>query len=112
MADQIPTANRQVVVARAEGHCERCGVWGATDAHHRRPKGLGGSKRADRHNVENLLLLCRDCHSWAHGKPTESRPVGYLVPRSSGADPAAVPVHLFHGLMLLMADGTYAEVAR
>lgn len=93
MGDQIPKANRQVVQGRAFGRCERC--LQATlcgDLHHRRPKGLGGSKAADRHDVANLVHLCRGCHRWAHDNPRDAAAVGFLVPRSSGRHPIEVPI--------------------
>jgi 5-methylcytosine-specific restriction protein A len=93
MADRVPTANRQLVMGRAFGCCERC--LKATlcgHVHHRRPKGAGGSKAPDRHDVSNLVYLCTDCHRWAHGNPIDSKHFGFLVPRSSGDSPLDVPI--------------------
>jgi 5-methylcytosine-specific restriction endonuclease McrA len=45
--------------------CEVCGET-AVDIHHIRPKGMGGSKRAD--EPSNLIALCRSCHDRAHFK--------------------------------------------
>lgn len=93
MADRIPTANQQIVQGRAFGRCERC--LHATlcgDHHHRRVRGMGGSKAADRHDPSNLVWLCRPCHNWAHGNPLESEAVGFLIPRSSGNHPLDVPI--------------------
>jgi 5-methylcytosine-specific restriction protein A len=81
------------VQGRAFGRCERC--LQATlcgHLHHRRPKGLGGSKALDRHDVSNLVYLCPDCHSWAHGHPNEARWTGWLVPRSLGVAPIDEPI--------------------
>jgi hypothetical protein len=81
MVDQLPKQNRQVVQGRAFGRCERClqaNLCG--DLHHRRPKGLGGSKAPDRHDVANLVYVCRFCHSWAHGNPKDAAAAGFLVP--------------------------------
>lgn len=93
MPDPIPAAKRQLVMGRAFGRCERCGK--ATlcgEVHHRRPKGLGGSKLPDRHDVSNLVYLCTPDHRWAHGNPRAAAAVGYLVPRSSGTHPLQVPI--------------------
>ena len=93
MADQIPKVNRQLVQGRAFGRCERC--LEATlcgHLHHRRPKGLGGSKAPDRHDVSNLVYLCPADHSWAHGNPSEAAESGFIVPRSSGNHPLDVPI--------------------
>ena len=43
--------------------CEVCG-FEAVDVHHIYPKGMGGSKTKD--NIENLMGLCRTCHTEAH----------------------------------------------
>jgi len=43
--------------------CEICGRE-AVDIHHIQPKGIGGSKNED--YIENLIALCRDCHTAAH----------------------------------------------
>jgi len=39
--------------------CEVCGKQ-ATDIHHIKARGMGGSKQAD--NINNLQALCRKCH--------------------------------------------------
>ncbi len=39
--------------------CEVCGKQ-ATDIHHIKARGMGGSKQAD--NINNLQALCRECH--------------------------------------------------
>jgi hypothetical protein len=111
MADQIPRANRQIVQGRAFGRCERCLT--ATlcgDLHHRRPKGLGGSKAADRHDVGNLVYVCRSCHAWCHGNPTDAAETGFIVPRSSGTHFTAVPItNLVGQTRFLDNEGQYLK---
>lgn len=55
---------RKALLKRAGNRCEDCGTGeGPFHAHHVRPRALGGS-----HALENLKLLCEDCHSgsgWA-----------------------------------------------
>ena len=43
-----------------------CGICGrlAVDIHHIEPRGMGGSKNKD--NIENLIALCRRCHTDCH----------------------------------------------
>ena len=43
--------------------CEKCGAV-AVDIHHIKPKGMGGNPKED--TIENLMALCRDCHTKAH----------------------------------------------
>jgi len=43
--------------------CAICGKT-AVDIHHIEPKGMGGRKSADR--IDNLIALCRECHTKAH----------------------------------------------
>jgi 5-methylcytosine-specific restriction endonuclease McrA len=40
--------------------CEVCGAR-AVDIHHIYRRGMGGTKKSDQ--IENLIALCRDCHS-------------------------------------------------
>lgn len=103
MSDPIPTVNRQLVMARCEGSCERCGKW-LVELHHRRPKGAGGSSLPDRHDPSNLAALCTTCHRWAHSRPTAAEGEGYLVPRRSGLVPASVPIAHYSGRRLLLHD--------
>lgn len=60
----IKLYRRKQLLKRAEGRCEDCGTSeGPFEAHHIVPQSMGGS-----HAIENLKLLCEDCHSgsgWA-----------------------------------------------
>lgn len=53
------------------------------DAHHRRPKGMGGTSRMDRDWLTNLLALDPNTHNGGplsvHGRPVWSRERGYLL---------------------------------
>jgi 5-methylcytosine-specific restriction endonuclease McrA len=56
---------REVVVERARGACERCGIRGRRlDAHHLVPVARGGPD-----DPENGAALCRPCHRAVHGSP-------------------------------------------
>lgn len=111
MGDQIPRVNRQIAQGRAMGQCERCLTYTLDgDLHHRRPKGLGGSKLLDRHDVANLVYVCRPCHNWAHANPTAATAAGFLVPRSSGIHFTTVPITNFAGnSRFLDNEGRYLE---
>lgn len=45
--------------------CEKCHKK-AVDIHHIEPRGMGGSKSKD--YIENLIALCRECHTDAHAE--------------------------------------------
>ena len=116
---------RMVVRDRAGGRCELCGVvlhdgasWVAVHSvHHRLPRGMGGSRRADVHAPYALLLLCGSGTTGCHGRVESNREAAYaagtLVRQS--ADPATVPVIVWAyaaaGRVLLTADGDYLLVA-
>lgn len=58
VADQIPA-----LFKRSGGKCERCGSrWSAKDPHHLIPR----QDRKGEHDLENLVYLCRSCHSRIH----------------------------------------------
>jgi hypothetical protein len=96
---------------RCRGRCEVTGRpldYDTFDMHHRRRKGMGGTSRPDRDNIENLLALDPDVHHIVvHGYPTYSMPRGYLI--STNADwPGGYPVWLHRSRWVLLgADGDY-----
>jgi len=72
--------------------------------HHRRPRGMGGTTRADANSPANLLSLCAGCHGYVESERYESYTQGWLVHMHH--DPAAVPVlHDMDGWVLLDDDG-------
>jgi 5-methylcytosine-specific restriction endonuclease McrA len=62
-ARKIVTHVRADVVKRANGCCERCGLYcgDAGHAHHRIPRSRGGQW-----TVENIQYVCPGCHLEAH----------------------------------------------
>lgn len=89
-----------VVLHRQDYRCIRCsepiegerGV--AWSAHHRRPRGMGGSRRDDTDTPVNLLAVCGSgttgCHGYIESHRAEALTNGWLVPQS--ADPAHASV--------------------
>lgn len=78
---------RRAVFRRDRYRCVICNVSGWTaglDVHHAQPKGMGGSRLLD--DPENLVSLCRPCHSDVHG-PHRRR----WTPRLIEAARAAMP---------------------
>ena len=100
---------REIVKARAGERCERCGTnWSEFwSIHHRRPRGMGGSKRAEINSPANLILLCGSgttgCHGWIESNRAQAYEDGLLV--RSGVDPRSVPVRLRAGRVWLLPDG-------
>jgi 5-methylcytosine-specific restriction endonuclease McrA len=56
------STRRASALAAGGGTCSRCGDRGPVDVHHLRPVREGGT-----HRLENLVLLCRECHRDVHG---------------------------------------------
>lgn len=109
----ITDAVRQVVKTRAGCRCERCNrdlAGGGGEVHHRRPRGMGGSRRQDTNQSGNLVLLCSGCHREAESKRAAARRAGWLV--ASRGNPMATPVLLFDGRWVLLhpVEARYVEV--
>jgi hypothetical protein len=63
----------------------------ATDVHHRKVRGMGGTSDPEvSFGLANLVSLCRLCHTECHANPRESYEQGWLV--HSWDDPAEVPI--------------------
>ena len=78
---------RKAVITR-DKVCRRC-LRPGTDCHHRQVRGLGGTSDETRaFGMDNLILLCRECHSHVHLNPEESYAQGWLV--HSWDDPSVV----------------------
>ena len=94
-------AVRELVQARSGGFCEVCGVGAVEQAHHRRPRGAGGSKAADTNNIANCLGACTQCHSMIESRREFALDRGWLV--RQGHDPAEVPV-VWQGTWVQLTD--------
>jgi hypothetical protein len=100
---------REIVQQRATDivgltYCERCST-AASDLqyHHRRPRGMGGSKAADTNLASNCLLLCGMCHLYVESYRDVAFAKGWLV--HAHHDPLATPVLYQNAWMLLDNDG-------
>lgn len=93
-------ATRELVFLRAGGRCERCGwIEEATQYHHRRPRGMGGSRASDTNTAANCLLLCHYCHAKVESDRDKSLVLGLLVPQ--GKSPSETPVWRLREWVLL-----------
>ena len=102
MAKQrMPASTVNAVKARSQGRCERCGKseslrW---SLHHRKPRGMGGSRDPMINSPANVILLCgsgtEGCHGWVESNRQECYESGLLVHRND--DPSEIPVTLRYG---------------
>jgi 5-methylcytosine-specific restriction protein A len=101
---------RDIVLKRAAGKCERCGlpIKGSAEYHHRRPRGMGGSKDPAVGSASNCLLLHPGCHGHIESYRMKGRGLGYLV--SQTQDPQEVAVKRWDGWVLLQPDGGLVPV--
>lgn len=95
------------VRARDKGTCARCGSDRDLTTHHRRNRGMGGSRWPGINLPANLLTLCGSgttgCHGWVTDHPAEARDLGLAV--SLHTDPQVIPVHTWRGWLMLDNDG-------
>lgn len=82
-------AVRGIIAARSGGVCEVCGAAPAVEMHHRRARGIGGSKRPDTSLVSNGLHVCGQDHRLIESRRGLALLLGWLVP--SGFDPQTSP---------------------
>lgn len=85
-ATPIPAKVRAAVHERSGRVCEFCRSQPAEHVHHRLMRSQGG-----KHELPNLIDLCRECHYYAHHS-SERYVIGLLLRR--GSDPALVPVRI------------------
>lgn len=102
---------RARVMARSGGFCEirAVGCWDeASQIHHRRPRGLGGSKNPATGQASNALAVCVVCHSHAESHRSDALDRGWIV--RQGHAPAEVPVFRYGRWVLLDDEGGIAPV--
>ena len=104
-----------MVWVRDNGSCARCGTglnfalrgsqW---SLHHRRPRGMGGTKEAWVNQPANLVPLCgtgvTGCHSWVESHRQDARDLGWLVPRNAVYKAEDVAVTYWDGVLYLLDD--------
>ena len=96
---------RELVFLRSGGRCERCGLIElAMQYHHRRPRGMGGSRATDTNGAANCVLLCVYCHRDIEAYREAAIDFGFLVPQ--GKKPAETPLRR-HKKWVLLDDFGY-----
>ncbi|MFC9768815.1 HNH endonuclease [Rhodococcus jostii] len=101
----FPRKVRDQLDERSGGLCEICGTADATQRHHRRPRGSGGTRRTESNLAANGLMLCYRCHAFVEKEGRQTRVSyvrGYLV--HQGDCPARVPVHYRGGQVAFLTD--------
>lgn len=102
---------------RDDNTCVRCGVVVGTggNVHHRRNRGMGGSRKAN--VLPNLVTLCGSPTEGCHGSVTlrpweiDAERYGWVLPTNGTADPATVPVMVaWLGWAYPLADGTWQVI--
>lgn len=100
-------AQAELVVARSGGVCEAWFFDGcngrAEQLHHRRPRGMGGSKRSDANSPAVLVHICWPCHVEIESHRAYARDRGLLISALSGVSPSCVPVWR-RGVLVLLDD--------
>ena len=102
---QFSAATTALIEARAKGLCEYCGRPAETyQIHHRRPRGMGGTKRPSM--AANGVLVHGWCHTRIEHNRSESRELGFLL--YQGDNPEMIPVLINQEWVRLCDDGTKA----
>lgn len=91
---------RAAVWTRSLFCCERCGRHtpsGEGGIHHRRPRGMGGTRNPVINRVSNLMWLCGSgttgCHGWVESHRAEAVESGWIV--QGNRNPADVSVSVW-----------------
>lgn len=107
-----------LIVTRDDRRCAACGeqVHGERgrdwSVHHRKPRGMGGSKDPAVSSPANGVILCGSGTTGCHGEVEQRREnamaEGFLISRNGVQVPSEVPIeHAVHGLVRLDDDGGF-----
>lgn len=108
----MDTQTRDTVLSRDRFACVVCGLSVQAkhgSVHHRRPRGMGGTKKKD--TPANLITVCGDgtkgCHEWIEMNRAEATEYGYLV--SARETPKLMEVKYWDDNWYLLDDYGEAE---
>ncbi|MEV0646042.1 HNH endonuclease signature motif containing protein [Phytomonospora sp. NPDC050363] len=107
-------ATVELVLKRDNRICRRCGceVYGERGRdwvlHHRRPRGIGGTRRPETNYPSNLVLLDAVCHANVESQREVSYHDGFLVHQYDDPERTAISVAALgeYRWVYLYADGT------
>jgi hypothetical protein len=109
MAGEFSPETREAIKFRAGYLCERCGANWGEEIHHRRPRGMGSSKRPATAGAANGVFLCGPCHRWIESNRNDARDDGWICPQH--AEPSEWPLdRLGLGRPVLLDDAGNFEV--
>lgn len=99
-------AVRAIIKARSAGYCERCALplLRNGQVHHRRPRGMGGTRRAGSGQPANGLWVHPACHAKVESDREKALAHGWLVRQEQ--DPEEVPIIRYGKWVYLLNDGT------
>ena len=72
----MSAAGHRCQAPQLDGDCA-----GRLVVHHRKVRGMGGSRDPSIHDLANLAVLCDAHHVWVHANPAQSYELGLLVRR-------------------------------
>ena len=119
--DFTPQTVRVAFFHREQEACFRCrrplrfeGRGIGWSAHHRKPRGSGGTSNPAIASITNLLVLCGSgttgCHGWVESHRAKAEEIGYLVSALGLKSPADTRVQRADGSWwMLMAAGATVE---
>lgn len=98
-------AQADIVIARAGGLCEaefveECNGQ-AEQMHHRRPRGMGGTRRRDANSPAGILHICLPCHNAIESFRGVARERGFLISQHNVAPASHIGVWRRGELVLL-----------
>lgn len=102
MTAEFSSAVNETVDGRSLGVCELCGREHAQERHHRRPRGMGGTRRSDSATAAAQLHLCRNCHRLVELNRTVAEVMGWLVPQNGSPEVHSV---VYRGERVFLTDG-------
>ena len=118
MASTGPDRHTVMAVLDRDGYqCVICGKAAEGERgvnwvlHHRRPRAMGGTSRADKNSPANLLTLCSPCHVEIESRRQWAVDNGWIVHQAFDPAAVAVSVQRRNRFVYLTADGTYEEAA-